>query len=222
MTAFNQTLTCHPPPWRLFGKAFVCCGLFDSTAIRPLIPKDLRIVNVLPNRTLGSILIAHYNEQSTYSYHEVIVAPALVAHKKNKGFYISHICVDHQDALVGGHSIWGLEKFTAQFSWDEHDNISVSSEQYGKFLDAQFSPKISLLPRLRPACSLAIISSLNKQWMSSNVKSKANYRLAKTHSLALSLPGLTLPKHLFTLNFDVLALEIATPRIITNAPASEG
>lgn len=108
-----------PAPWINKGFAYQTIHLIDVERARAFVPNDLKIVSVLPGKTLGVFFVAAYGPGSALEYNELIVAPALTRHGGRFGFWISHIYVDHEDSMAGGRDIWGLPKEMAQFSWSE-------------------------------------------------------------------------------------------------------
>ncbi len=87
-------------------------------------PAPLRVLPVVPGRTLALLYLARYGQGSTLCYHELIVAcalarsPAAGGHPAASGFWISHIYVDDVRSQAGGRAIWGLPKALARFEWD--------------------------------------------------------------------------------------------------------
>lgn len=106
-----------PAPWTLRGQAMATLHLIDIARARPFVPPELKIVPVLPGKTLGVVLMASYSGLSTLAYNELIVAPALTRHRWRLGFWISHIYVNHPDSMEGGRAIWGLPKEMMRPSW---------------------------------------------------------------------------------------------------------
>jgi hypothetical protein len=106
-------------PWINKGFAYQSIHLIDVERARAFVPNDLRIVSVLPGKTLGVFFAAAYGPGSTLEYNELIVASALLRHGGRFGFWISHIYVDHEGSMAGGREIWGLPKEIAQFSWSD-------------------------------------------------------------------------------------------------------
>lgn len=85
-------------------------------------------MTVWPGRTLGVLYCASYESPSVLPYHELILAPALVATGGRIGFWISHIFVDDPASQAGGRAIWGLPKALASFAWEpEGSEVSVST-----------------------------------------------------------------------------------------------
>ena len=119
-----------PAPWVLKGFALQALQLVDSAKARSLIPAPLRVVPVLPGKTLGVVYVASYGPGSDLSYNELIVAPALTRYGRHIGFWISHIYVDHSDSAAGGREIWGLPKQLAQFTWQAGEPGHVSVRQH--------------------------------------------------------------------------------------------
>lgn len=116
-------------PWTLKGFAVQTLQFVDTAQARAFVPPDLDIVPVLPGKTLGVVYLASYAPESVLSYNELIVVPALTRYRKNVGFWISHIYVDHPDSMAGGREIWGLPKELAQFTWQMGEESHVSVRQ---------------------------------------------------------------------------------------------
>lgn len=115
-----------PAPWKLFGTSVQALRLADSRVARRRVPDDLNVVSVWPGKTLGVLYCASYELPSVLEYHELILAPALVATGGRIGFWISDIFVDHPASRSGGRGIWGLPKELAQFSWEpDRGEVSV-------------------------------------------------------------------------------------------------
>lgn len=91
--------------------------LVEIASARRLLPRGVRILPVLPGKTLGALYCASYEAPSTLCYHELAIAPALVHAKRRAGFWISHIYVDERASVAGGRRIWGLPKEMARFDW---------------------------------------------------------------------------------------------------------
>lgn len=106
-----------PAPWRLHGASVAALCLVAASEARRFVPPGLSIVSVWPGRTVAVLYCARYEAPSPLCYHELIVAPALVASGGRVGFWISHIHVDDPLALAGGREIWSLPKERAGFSW---------------------------------------------------------------------------------------------------------
>ncbi len=107
-----------PAPWTLMGHALQTLQLVDTKRARPFVPSELKIVSVLPGKTLGGVFLASYGPGSVLEYNELIVAAALTRNAGRSGFWISHIYVDDVDSVAGGREIWGLPKDLAQFIWE--------------------------------------------------------------------------------------------------------
>ena len=106
-----------PAPWTLKGHGFLTLHLVDFSSAAKIIPKNLEIVQVLPGRTIGGLVLGRYESGSTLTYGELIVVPGLVRFGNTIGAWISHIYVDHASSIAGGREIWGLPKEDAQFFW---------------------------------------------------------------------------------------------------------
>lgn len=118
-----------PAPWTLQGGAVHTLHLVDIRRVRPFVPPELRIVPVLPGKTLGVVYLAAYGPGSVLRYNELIVAPALTRYRRSLGFWISHIYVDNADSIAGGRQIWGLPKEPAEFTWESGEQPQVVVRQ---------------------------------------------------------------------------------------------
>ncbi len=115
------------PPWNLKGSAILILNLLDISNVRQLIPPELEIVSVLPNKTLGSIYLSVYNSGSVLQYNELIVVAGLTKYQNHIGSWISHIYVDNEISVAGGREIWGLPKEMAEFVWQDN-RVTVSQD----------------------------------------------------------------------------------------------
>jgi acetoacetate decarboxylase len=114
-----------PPPWHLFGELIIVPAL-----VRP--------------RALGGVLLANYTS-GTLVYRELIV----FSHATRRGMVVSHIYVDDEESLSGGHDIWGLPKELAEF---EYTPTRVTARQNGAtLLEASIRRRPGKLPLLIPA-----------------------------------------------------------------------
>ena len=123
-----------PAPWSLKGYCVQTLHLVDTARARQFVPPDLRIVSVLPGKTLGVVCFASYGPGSVLEYDELIVAPALTRHAGKSGFWISHIYVDHEASMAGGREIWGLPKEMARFTWETGSKDRVVARQRDRVL----------------------------------------------------------------------------------------
>ena len=80
-------------PWQLQGELIVAPG-------------------ITRDRQLGGVMLADY-QSGTLQYHELIV----FSHATPRGMVVSHIYVDSEQSLRGGHAIWGLPKELAEFEF---------------------------------------------------------------------------------------------------------
>lgn len=113
-------MTYPPAPWILRGNALNTLHPVDIEKVRPFVPSPLKIIPIVPGKTIGIIYLASYGTGSVLEYSELIVASALTRYRSKVGFWISHIYVDNPDSVAGGREIWGLPKEMAQFSWQEN------------------------------------------------------------------------------------------------------
>jgi acetoacetate decarboxylase len=126
-------MTSYPPaPWTLHGHAVHTLRLVDRVRARAFVPPGLDVISVLPGKTLGGVYLAAYGPGSALPYHELIVVAALVRAGTHVGAWISHIYVDHPDAMAGGREIWELPKALAQFTWETGNGRRVTVRQDGR------------------------------------------------------------------------------------------
>ncbi|MDA0170849.1 acetoacetate decarboxylase family protein [Solirubrobacter taibaiensis] len=86
----------HPPaPWHLNGELVVVPALTSA-------------------RQLGGVMLANYTS-GTLVYRELIV----FSHATARGMVVSHIYVDSEQSLSGGHEIWQLPKELAEFEYGD-------------------------------------------------------------------------------------------------------
>jgi len=123
-----------PAPWVLRGYALQTLQFVDSARVRPLVPSELKIVSVLPGKTLGGVYLASYGPGSTLEYNELIVVGALARYSSRLGFWISHVYVDDADSMAGGREIWGLPKELAHFTWEKGEQRRVVVRQEDRLL----------------------------------------------------------------------------------------
>lgn len=115
-----------PAPWTLKGHGYVTLHLVDFSDAAKVIPKDLEIVQVLPGKTIGGLVLGKYEYGSTLTYGELIAVPGLVRYGDKIGSWISHIYVDNESSIAGGREIWGLPKENAQFFWQPEGGANTS------------------------------------------------------------------------------------------------
>ncbi|MGB8703202.1 MAG: acetoacetate decarboxylase family protein [Thermosynechococcaceae cyanobacterium] len=118
-----------PAPWHLHGTAFVSLCLIDLAEARRRVPAEFEVVPILPGKTLGSLYLSRYDDNSTLPYSELIVAESLVKYGDRTGSWISHIYVDHPDSVAGGREIWGFPKELATFTWGDRDVAVKQGDQ---------------------------------------------------------------------------------------------
>ncbi len=104
-----------PAPWHLRGWGFCSAHLADVAGVRALVPPGLRIVTVLPGRTLAALYFASYEGASSLEYHELAIAVALVWHRGRPHAWAPQLYVDNPASVAGGRAIWGLRKTLASF-----------------------------------------------------------------------------------------------------------
>ncbi|MBA4367345.1 MAG: hypothetical protein C0403_06860 [Desulfobacterium sp.] len=128
--------------------------LLDIERVRPFVPDRFKIIPVLPGKTLGYLFMGYFGPQSTLEYHEFIVAPALVKYKTQKGFFVSHMYVDNEQSMIGGHKM-GLPKQMVDVSWEgkrrdriiiKKDNVDLIHFDYSRcMVSVGFTGSASLL-----------------------------------------------------------------------------
>ncbi|MBW4525792.1 MAG: acetoacetate decarboxylase family protein [Phormidium tanganyikae FI6-MK23] len=114
-----------PAPWILKGHGFLTLHLIDFSDAAKVIPKDLEIVQVLPGKTIGGLVLGKYESGSILTYGELIAVAGLVRYGDKIGSWISHIYVDDSSSIAGGREIWGLPKEDAQFLWQPEGGATV-------------------------------------------------------------------------------------------------
>ncbi|MFL6548134.1 MAG: acetoacetate decarboxylase family protein [Povalibacter sp.] len=141
-----------PPPWTLCGEAVVALRLVPVREIRERVPSSLQVISVFPGRTLGMLAMIRYGAGSTLQYHELIVAPALVATGPRVGSWISHIYVDSEASMLGGRTEWNLPKQLAEFSWNPGARMSMNATDVSIEIELNRSRSLSVpIPLLAPA-----------------------------------------------------------------------
>ena len=115
----------HPaPPWHLNGEFVIVPAL-----VRP--------------RALGGVLLANYTS-GTLAYRELIVFERAT----RRGMVVSHIYVDDEQSLSGGHEIWGLPKELATFAYGP---TRFEARQERTLLSARIRRRAGVLPMIVPA-----------------------------------------------------------------------
>jgi acetoacetate decarboxylase len=113
------------PPWHLNGELIVVPAL-----VKP--------------RALGGVLLANYTS-GTLAYHELIV----FSHATARGMAISHIYVDDEQSLRGGHEIWSLPKELATFEYGATRFVARQNDD--TLLSARIRRRPGRVPMLVPA-----------------------------------------------------------------------
>jgi hypothetical protein len=151
--------TVPPPPWQLRGEALLLFCLLPLTAARLLLPQEIKVIPVLPGKTLSVLYIANYTTPSTLEYQELIYAPAIGYLHGRVGAWLSHVYVDDPRSVAGGKAIWGLPKQLARFegSWKE-GRLQVEAEGQHVLIDWPVVNKGLALPVLAPI--LTVLNSV--------------------------------------------------------------
>jgi acetoacetate decarboxylase len=141
-----------PAPWQLRGASVQAFRLVDVERARGLVPPDLRVVPVLPGRTIAVVYCARYGPGSSLLYSELAVAPALVESGGKLGFWISHIYVDNPSSVAGGREIWQLPKQLAHFAWNHAAREVAVTQDWQTLCRIAWKPRLPLfrLPLLAP------------------------------------------------------------------------
>ncbi len=171
-----------PPPWINKGRAVQVLRLVDVGRARSFVPAPLKVVPVLPGKTVGIVIFADYQPGSALTYHELIIAPALVRAGRHFGWWISHIYVDDPDSMAGGREVWGLPKQLARFSWNLPAG-QVEAYQDDQLLCALLSQAPSRGVRL--PLFLPSISRLGSRLLA--------FRVSQVSTLGLSPAALEIP-----------------------------
>jgi acetoacetate decarboxylase len=128
--SFSSLAPAIPPaPWRLRGEALFTIRLVSRSAAQALLPRDVDVVCVWPDKTIAVLYLARYAGTPVGEYRELIVAPALTRVGGRLGFWVSHIIVDSAASVAAGRSIWALPKNQGVFRWSSqpHPCVQVSS-----------------------------------------------------------------------------------------------
>ncbi|HEX8101619.1 MAG TPA: acetoacetate decarboxylase family protein [Solirubrobacteraceae bacterium] len=135
-----------PPPWRLRGEAAIFAAPVRADAARRFAPPTGARILAAGGWTLGGALLARYDETATLAYHELIVFSALArAGGAPPAFVVSHIYVDSEASLSGGHAIWGLPKELAAFDWSPRA-VAVRREDGVPLLRARWRARAGRVP----------------------------------------------------------------------------
>src|SRR5690349_21774012 len=130
MTPESAHLSYPPAPWRLRGASVQSLRLVRVEQAHRFVPAGVRIVPVVPRRTLAAMYCARYEAGSTLQYSELAMAPALVRTRGKIGFWISHLYVDNPVSVAGGRETWHLPKQLAAFHWNaEGHEVLVTQER---------------------------------------------------------------------------------------------
>lgn len=135
-----------PAPWQLQGRAVIHTQWLDAAAARQAVPPELALVTPVPGKTLGAVYFASYTAGSSLEYRELIVVPATVRCGMKVGIWISHIYVDHPQALAGGREIWALPKQEAEFVSAANGDVSITHAD----------GELCVLQKVKPARSLPV------------------------------------------------------------------
>ena len=106
------------PPWRLRGRFWIVPAIVPLELARRLVPSHVRVLPILPGRTLGGLLLARYGSASSLAYRELLIVGALVQSGRRVGLWTPRIWVDSATSAAAGRSLWGLPKQLASFDGD--------------------------------------------------------------------------------------------------------
>ena len=214
MAAFEPEFP--PAPWDLKGDFFAVGGLMPIDRARAHVPDDLEIVPVLPGMTLGAIALARYTEGSILTYSELVVVPALVRAGGKTGGWISQIYVDDERSVEGGHTIWGLPKELATFTWESlpergANSTAVTVSRNGRpILDFWAAPRWLGLPT---RFDLPVISRVEGALTSWNATLSCRTRVTSYHlEIPPDAPFADLrPQSLLGIYGENLSMRVAGP-----------
>jgi len=140
--------------------------LLHVEQVRPYLPSELAIVQVLPGLTLGMVYVASYNAASVMPYNELIVVNAIASYQGKIGAWISHIYVDNPDSVQGGREIWGLPKEIADFTWQIGQSPRVQVSQCDRILcSLNCKWQLPTLPVFQLPVGAPVFSQLNSRFL---------------------------------------------------------
>ena len=140
-------MTGHPPaPWTLRGPAVLVPATVPVARARRHVPSDVEVLPVAPGRTLGGLVAVTYEPGSTLTYNELVVICGLARAGARVGFWVSHIWVDDERSVSGGHEIWKLPKELARFDAPG----TAPAAQIGATSPRFSLPQPGILPMLSP------------------------------------------------------------------------
>ena len=94
-----------PAPWKIQGRAVLALQLVGIERVRPHIVPELKIVSLLPGKTLGGVYLTSYGPGSVLEHNELGVIAALVYYLGKIGLWVSHIYVDNTLSAAGSREI---------------------------------------------------------------------------------------------------------------------
>lgn len=103
------------PPWRLRARFWIVPAVVPLELARRLVPRHVRVLPILPGRTLGGVLVARYGPGSSLAYRELLTVGALVRSGRRVGLWTPQVWVDSEASVAAGRSLWGLPKELASF-----------------------------------------------------------------------------------------------------------
>ena len=197
----------------LRGEAWVALRLIRIDVARALTPSQLRIVPILPGRTLGMLAMVRYGPGSTLTYHELIVAPALGYASGRAGFWISQISVDSPASAAAGRHEWALPKTLARFNWNAHATRSYAVDDASECVEMRVEQETGLhasAPLYAP-----VLSHDGDGWRWSVGEGRATINRARgavcvAPSSKLAELGFQHVRHLYRVTFDA-QLDASTP-----------
>ncbi|GAX37607.1 acetoacetate decarboxylase family protein [Nodularia sp. NIES-3585] len=199
-------------PWILKGDAIQTLNLVSVNQVKPLVPPELDIISVWPEKTLGGVYLSKYGSGSVLEYNELIVAPAAVIYQGKIGVWVSHIYVDNADSVAGGREIWGLPKELADFSWEEK---RVTVRQGDRLLCTLNYNQQSLGWRQRLGAASFSTMGLNLLTFDFEFEARLGLVGSKLEVAADSpFAGIGLSQPFATVGFEQMTLRVDAPKVV--------
>ncbi|NUN97285.1 MAG: hypothetical protein HUU16_14050 [Candidatus Omnitrophica bacterium] len=147
------------PPWLLYGWAGLLIDWISYKKIKDqLVPKGLTKRRFLGFNTLSGHYFGCYRpiETTTFSkpFHEFGYIPCIAGHGRSKGYVLSRMAVDFEDALEGGRRHWRILKVEGSFEEFGEYGLRVSGDQGRLKVSVEFKKLFSLGYWETPFCFL--------------------------------------------------------------------